>query len=82
MYCYRIKSVNRTHIYRESKSRISKFSYTDVTNNMKLLLVVTQPSIYRGCSTWTTFWKGKFTPMNRKYSGRLNIRKHRDINNG
>ena len=29
--------------------------------NMKLLEVVTPPSIYYGCSTWKTFWEEMFT---------------------
>ena len=29
--------------------------------NMKLLSVVTLPSIYHGCSTLKTFWEEKFT---------------------
>ena len=28
---------------------------------MKFLVVVAPPSIYHGCSTWKTFWEGKFT---------------------
>ena len=28
--------------------------------NMKLLAVVTPPSIYHGCSAKKTFWEGKF----------------------
>ena len=27
---------------------------------MKVLVVVTPPSIYHGCSTWKTFWEEKF----------------------
>ena len=54
---------------------------------MKLLAVVIPTFIYHGCSTWKTFWEGKFTlgefiPLNMKSCGRLNIRKHREINNG
>ena len=30
--------------------------------NMNLPAVVTPPSIYRGCSTWMTFWEENFTP--------------------
>ena len=33
----------------------SQFSYIVVMMNMKLLEVVTPPSIYHGCSTWKTF---------------------------
>ena len=53
---------------------------------MKLLAVVTPPSIYHGCSTWKTFWEenytlGEFTPVNMKNCDRHNVRKHREINN-
>ena len=54
--------------------------------NMKLLTVVTPPSIYHGCSTQNTFWEGKFTgkehlflAVNMKNCGRCNVRKHKDI---
>ena len=54
--------------------------------NMKLLAVVTPPSIYHGCSTQKTFWEGKFTgeeklfsAMNMKNCGRRNVRKHIEI---
>ena len=58
--------------------------------NMKLLEVVTSPSIYNGCSTWKTFWEAKFTvegnftlgefsAVNMKCFGRRNVRKHREI---
>ena len=53
---------------------------------MKLLAVVTPPSIYHGCSTWKTFWEGKFTDkenfflaVNMKNCGRRNVRKHKEI---
>ena len=53
---------------------------------MKFLVVVTPPSIYHGCSTWKTFWKGKFTgkeyffsSVNMKNCGRCKVRKHKDI---
>ena len=54
---------------------------------MKLLAVVIPTFIYHGFSTWKTFWEGKFTigeftPLNMKSCGCLNIRKHREINNG
>ena len=39
----------------------SQFSYTVVMMNMKLLEVVTPPSIYHGCSTRKAFWEEKFT---------------------
>ena len=35
---------------------------TDVMN-MKLLSVITTPSIYHGCSTRKTFWEEKFTSV-------------------
>ena len=52
--------------------------------NMKLLAVVTSPSIYNGCSTQKTFWEEKFkldefSSVNMKYCGHRNVRKHRDI---
>ena len=50
--------------------------------NMKLLSVVTSPSIYHCCSTQKMFWEEKFTPVNMKNCGHINVRKHRDINNG
>ena len=48
--------------------------------NMKLLEVVTTPSIYHGCYTWKTFWEenftlGEFTPVNIQNCGRHNISK-------
>ena len=39
----------------------SQFSFTVVMTNMKLLAVVTPPSIYHGCSTRKTFREEKFT---------------------
>ena len=61
--------------------------------NMKLLPVLTPPSIYHGGSNWKTFWEEKFTSekkftlgefkdVNMKNCGRCNIRKHRDIKGG
>ena len=52
--------------------------------NMKLLAIVTPPSIYHGCSTRKTFWEGKFTlneftPVNIKNCGRPNVKNHIDI---
>ena len=58
--------------------------------NMKILAVVTSPSIYHGCSTWKTFWKGKFTgeekftldeftSVSMKNCSCQNVRKHREI---
>ena len=53
---------------------------------MKLLSVVTPPSIYHGCSTRKTFWGGKFTgkenlflAVNMKNCGCRNVRKHQEI---
>ena len=53
---------------------------------MKILAVVTAPSIYHGCSTRKTFWKKKFTgkkdlfqSVNMKICGRRKVRKHKDI---
>ena len=51
--------------------------------NMKLLEFVTAPPIYHGCSTRKKFWEKKFTgeekftAVNMKKCGRLNVRKHR-----
>ena len=51
--------------------------------NMRFLEVVTPPpAIYHGCSTQETFLGEKFTPVNMTSCGRLNVRKHRDTNNG
>ena len=53
---------------------------------MKLLAVVTPPSIYHGCSTWKTFWEENFTgnenlflAVNMKNGGRCNVWKHKEI---
>ena len=53
---------------------------------MKLLAVVTPPSIYHGCSTRKTFWEGKFTgkenlflALNMKKCGCRNVRKQKEI---
>ena len=58
--------------------------------NMKLLAVVTPPSIYNGLSTRKMFWEEKFTgeenltlgeyiAVNMKNCGRCNVRKHIEI---
>ena len=54
--------------------------------NMKLLAVVTPPSIYHGCSTQKTFWEKSFTgeeklftAVNMKNCACRNVRKHREI---
>ena len=54
--------------------------------NIKLLAVVTPPSIYHGCSTWKTLCEGKFTgkenvflAVNMKNCGRRNVRKQNYI---
>ena len=56
---------------------------------MKLLAVVTSPSIYHGCSTRKTFWGEKFTgkenlfpAVDMKNVGRRNVRKHKEIKGG
>ena len=53
---------------------------------MKLLVVVTPPSIYHDCSNWKAFWEGKFTgkenfflAVDMKICGRRNVRKHKEI---
>ena len=51
---------------------------------MKLLAVVTPPSIYHDCSTRKTLWEeqftlGKFSAVNMKNCGRRNVRKNREI---
>ena len=54
---------------------------------MKFLVVVTPLSIYHGCSTWKTFWEGKFTgkkqhlflSVNMRNCGQRNVRKHIEI---
>ena len=64
----------------------SQFSYTYAMINMKLLAVVTELSIYHGCSTRKTFWEDKSTgeenmvwAVNMKNCGRLNVSKQREI---
>ena len=64
----------------------SKFSYTDVMMNMKLLAIVTPPSIYHGCSTRKTLWEEKFTgtqnlflAVNMKNCCRNSVRRHKEI---
>ena len=58
--------------------------------NMKLLSVVTPPSIYNSCSTQKAFWEenftgeekftfGEFSAVNMNNCGRQNVRKHREI---
>ena len=53
---------------------------------MKLLAVVTPPSIYHGCSTRKTLWEEKFTGkkslfllVNIKICGCHNVRQHKEI---
>ena len=57
---------------------------------MNLLVVVTPPSIYHGCSTRKAFWEenftgekiftpGKFIAVNMKNCGLSDVRKHREI---
>ena len=57
--------------------------------NMKLLAVVTPPSIYHGCSTRKTFWAEKFTGEEKLFSavkmkncGCQNVRKYNEIEGG
>ena len=54
--------------------------------NMKILVVVTPPSTYNGCSTWKTVLEEEFTgeekllsAVNMRNCGSCNVRKHRDI---
>ena len=54
--------------------------------NMKLLEVVTPPSIYRVCSAQKMFWEEKFTgkenlflAVNMENCGCCNVRKHKEI---
>ena len=53
---------------------------------MKILVVLTPPSIYHGCSTRKTFREEKFTgkdilflSVNMKHCGRRKVRKHKEI---
>ena len=53
---------------------------------MKFIVVVTPPSIYRGCSTRKTFWEEHFTgkqdlfqSVNMKNCGCRKVRKHKEI---
>ena len=53
---------------------------------VKLLVVVTPPSIYHGCSTWKILWEEFFTgeekllsAMNMKHFVCSNVRKHIEI---
>ena len=53
---------------------------------MKLLAVVTPPSIYHGFSTWKTFWEVKFAgkkilflSVTMKNCGRRKVRKQKEI---
>ena len=61
--------------------------------NIKLLAVVTPPSIYHGCSIWKTFWEGnfsgeekftlvKFSAVNMKHFVLRSVNKHREIKGG
>ena len=54
--------------------------------NMKLLAVVTSPSIYHGWLNWKTSWEEKFTGEEKFFSavkigncGHRNVRKQREI---
>ena len=53
---------------------------------MKIVAVLTPPSIYHGCSTQKTFWEEKFTgkenvflSVGMKNCGRHNVRKQKEI---
>ena len=74
--------LRENHINRESRSRISHFSYTDFMNYTSLLAVVTPLSIYNGCSNRKTFRERKFMQVNMKNCGCCNVREHREIKNG
>ena len=51
--------------------------------NIKFLTVLKPPpAIYHDFSTRKKFWEEKFTLVNMTSCGRLNVRKHREINNG
>ena len=57
--------------------------------NMKILEVVTPPSIYHGCSTRKTCWEEKFTgeekiflAVEMKNCGHNNVSKHKEIKGG
>ena len=74
-------------INRESRNNeltIKLYSCYDI--NMKLLAVVTPPSIFHGCSTRKTSWEENFTgkenlflSVNMKICDRRNVRKHKEI---
>ena len=50
---------------------------------IKFLAVISPPpDIYHGFCTWKTLWEDKFTLVNMKSFGGLNLRKHREIKNG
>ena len=74
-------------INRESKrDELTIWLYSCHNINMKFVVVVTPPSIYHGCSTWKTFWEGKFTgkeylflSVNTKICGHRKVRKHTEI---
>ena len=77
-------------LIKKSIAYSSQFSCTDVMMNMKLLAVVTLPSIFHGCSNRKTFWEenftgeerftlGEFTAVNMKNCDRHNVRKHISI---
>ena len=60
------------------------YSFHDI--NMKFLVFVTPPSIYRVCSTRKTFWEEKLIgkkdliqSVNMKNCGRRKVRKHKEI---
>ena len=77
----------KPYVNREIKSdKLTIYLYSCCDINMKLLAVVTPPSIYHGCSTRKTFWEEKvagkenlFLAVNIKCFGCHNVRKHKDI---
>ena len=72
-------------INRESKSlELTIKLYSCQNINMKFLVVVITPSIYRGCSTRKTFWEEKLTgkqdlfeSVKMKNCGRRKVRKQK-----
>ena len=66
------------------RAYISQFIYTYVMMNMKLLEVITWPSIHHGCSSRKTFWEEKFTvgefsALKMKIWCCRNVGRHREI---
>ena len=63
----------------ESKSKSSKFIYTDIVFEitMKFLAGVTPPYIYHDFYTQKTFWEEKFAPAKMISCGHRNVIKHK-----